>query len=147
MITKVEVMPETQGEQPFVIADSSLGRAEGSRMPEEGLPAFDANVEASQAMEADEIQNYDRFNESTAWPLVVSYCFDTFAESRRFAAELQSKVPRIGTVKYTIDQQTFFLVGAKLRPIRPVLDNGCTIKYEFTISGGLLLNTLPAATP
>lgn len=146
-LSRVEVMPAANGDQPFAIGDSSLGRGVGCRMLEEGAPSFDAIVQTQPYFESDAPENLDRYNDTTDWSVTAVYTLATFEEARIFARELQKRVPRVGTVRYTFDQMVCYLVDAKLRPITLVRDEGCTLIYRFNISGGLLLDSLPAEEP
>lgn len=134
---RITITPASGG-PAFVLADSELGRGPGARIPMNGMPSFDAAVQVNRYTEGDQPENIDRFNESTTWPVEVSYVFSTIADAMRFAGELQKKVPRTGTVRFEIEGTVFTMKNAQLRPITNTLDLGLTINYRFNISGGLL---------
>jgi hypothetical protein len=148
---KVVQLAASSGGAPFVIADDSLGRAEGSRQLVRMSPNFDAAVRDNAAFRAPEIEHFaqddETYNESTSYDLEVSYCFRTEDELAAFQRQVQRDLRPVGNIEITAAGITWYLVNAKCRPIATVREDAVHWLARFSITGGKLADSLPATRP
>lgn len=144
----IRLLADGDGYAGFELGNNSLSRGPGTKDINNFLPGYDASVQSVNYLGAAALRNIarkDQFGETVTLNPEINYGFATENDKAAFLLALQANVPAVATVQITVGATDFYLIDAKLRPIRTVQEWETAIILQFTISGGIFAQGLSAS--